>query len=475
MSDYDAIIIGSGPNGLAAAICLAREGYRVQVVEAYDRPGGGMRTEEGTLPGFQHDVCSAVFPLAQCSPFFQSIDLEAHGLEWIQPDIPLAHPFDDGTAVAMYRSVEETAAQFGARDARAYRRLFEPLLAHGEGLIQDLLQVPQIPSHLLGTMQFGLRTLPPATWLGRLGFSDERARGLWAGNAAHSILPLNQPLATGAIGLMLMFAGHQLGWPIAKGGAGAITQALCDCLEQLGGEIVCGQKVSSLDELPDARVYLFDTTPSAMADIAGDRLGRGFRRRLDRFRHGAGVFKIDYALSEPVPWTAAECRQAGTVHLGGTMDEIAASEAAACRGQIAERPFVLSAQQSRFDPTRAPEGQHTFWAYCHVPSGSDVDMTAAIEAQIERFAPGFGDVVLKRQVRNCSDFQRYNANYIGGDIAGGATDWRQLLTRPVARLDAHTTPSPEIYLASASTPPGGGIHGMCGYLAAKAAMRQLSK
>lgn len=469
----DAAIIGSGPNGLAAAVALAREGYSVTVYESGPEPGGGARTRELTLPGFRHDVCSAIHPMGVASPFFRMLELERHGLEWIHPDLPLAHPLDGGRAVVMDRSIEATAAQFSEGSARAYRRLFAPLLPNFGDLLEDLLAPPQVPRHPLSMMAFGLRILPSTLATARSWFDDEGARALFAGNAAHSVLPLDRPISTQAIGMMLMLAGHARGWPLAKGGSSAIVAALVAELESCGGRIETGRHIESFRDLPPARTYLFDTTPSALVRIAGAALPASFGKRLLRFRHGPGVFKIDYALSGPVPWQAGACRRAGTVHLGGTLDEITRAEREAFHGIHPDRPFVLTAQQSLFDPTRSPEGKHTFWAYCHVPAGSTVDMTDRIEAQIERFAPGFRDLVLARHMMNCADYERYNPNLVGGDIVGGITDWRQLLTRPVVSRKPHATPNPAIFLCSASTPPGGGVHGMCGYWAAREAIARL--
>jgi phytoene dehydrogenase-like protein len=469
----DAAIIGSGPNGLAAAVALAREGYAVTVFEGADEPGGGSGTRELTLPGFRHDVCSAVHPMGLASPFLRGLDLERHGLEWIHPELPLAHPLDHGQAVAMHRSIEETVAQFSPASARAYRRMFAPLLDGFDALLEDLLAPPQLPSHSLAMMAFGLRILPSTLAAARAWFDDEGARALFAGNAAHSVLPLDRPISTQAIGLMLMLAGHAKGWPIARGGSQSIVSVLLAELASLGGTIETGRWIRSLADLPEARVYLFDTSPSALVSIAGGGLPGNYTKRLLRYHHAPGIFKIDYALSGSVPWTAEACHRAGTVHVGGSLDEIARSEREVFQGIHPERPFVLTAQQSLFDSTRAPEGKHTFWAYCHVPAGSTLDMTGRIEAQLERFAPGFRDLVLARHAMNCADYERYNPNLIGGDIVGGMTDWTQLLTRPVVRGKPHTTPNPAIYLCSASTPPGGGVHGMCGYWAAREALGQL--
>lgn len=471
----DAVVVGSGPNGLAAAIALAREGFSVRVIEGHDRPGGGARSAELTLPGFRHDVCSAVHPMGLASPFFRELGLERHGLEWIHPDLPLAHPLDRGEVAVMERSVEATAARFDAVSGRAYRRLFAPLLPHFDELMEDLLAPLRLPRHPWAMAAFGLRLPPSALAAARAWFTDEKARALLAGNAAHSVLPLDSPISTNAVGLALLLAGHAKGWPIAKGGSQSIVAALVAELEAHGGSVETNRPIRSMKDLPNARSYLFDTTPAALVRIAGDRLPARFARRLLRFRHGPGIFKIDYALSGPVPWTAPECRRAGTVHVGGSLDEIVRSEREANRGSHGERPFVLAAQQSLFDPTRAPQGKHTFWAYCHVPAGSTVDMTERIERQIERFAPGFRDLVLARHTMNCAEAERYNPNLIGGDIVGGAADWRQLLTRPVLGWRPHASPDPGIYLCSASTPPGAGVHGMCGYWAAREAIGHLAE
>lgn len=471
-SEYDAVVIGSGPNGLGAACTLANEGWKVLVVEGHETPGGGARSTQATLPGFIHDTCSAIHPMAIGSPLFRTLPLEQHGLEWIQPDVLAAHPLDEGEpeAAVLRRSWEETADALGS-DAGAYRNFFGPLVENAEALFGELMgPLPIPPRHPIALTRFGLRALPSALSSARRCFTTEPARALFAGNAAHSVMPLDRPLATGAIAIMLMLAGHRNGWPFPRRGAGAITDALVGSLESFGGEVVCGWRVDTLDALPKARAYVFDTAPRALARIAGDRLPSGYRNRLERYRHGPGIFKIDYALNEPVPWTSAACREAGTVHVGGTLDEIVISEREAWEGRHCETPFVLAAQQSLFDDTRAPGGKHTFWAYCHVPKGSTVDMTEAIENQLERFAPGFRDCVLARHAMNCADFERYNPNLIGGDVVGGVADWRQLFTRPVARWNPYTTPADDLFIGSASSPPGGGVHGMCGYWAAQAVL-----
>lgn len=473
MSRYDAVVIGSGPNGLAAAVRLAESGQSVLVLEQSAEIGGGTRTRELTLPGFHHDVCSAIHPMGLASPYLKTLPLAEHGLEWIHPEIPAAHPFPDGSAACLFRDVDETADQFDASSAKAYRFLFRFLSEHFDELLYDAMAPPRIPKHPLTIARFGMSALPSALDAARAFFSDEKARALLAGNAAHSVMPLDRPLATNAIGLMLMLAGHAYGWPMARGGSQSISNALASYLESLDGKIETGVSVERFQSLPSAKAYLFDTTPSALAAIAEKQLPESYRNRLNRFRHGPGIFKIDYALSSPIPWTSESCRRAGTVHLGASLDEIAQSERDMWQGHHSERPFVLTAQQSVFDKTRAPEGGHTFWAYCHVPKHSTVDMTKAIEAQIERFAPGFQDCVKARHTMNCEDFAAYNPNLIGGDIVGGVTDWRQLLTRPVARWKPHTTPNPSIYLCSSSTPPGGGVHGMGGYWASEEVLKAI--
>lgn len=472
-TQYDAIIVGAGPNGLAAAITLAQAGCRVLILEAKATVGGGLRTGELTLPGFHHDICSAIHPLGLGSPFFQKLPLADFGLRWMQPTIPVAHPLDDGTAVALHRSFEETADAIG-RDGRAWRWLFEPLAENWEKLAPLLLGPFPMPRHPLALAQLGVRALWPATGLAGWLFREERAKALFAGLAAHAILPLEQPI-TAAFGLILGTLGHTVGWPLPRGGSQRIADALAGYFQSLGGEVVVNQPVQTLAELPAARAILLDLTPRQVLRLAGDRLPAGYRRQLEKYRYGAGVFKVDYALAGPVPWRAAECQQAGTVHLGGTIAEIAASERAMSGGQPPERPYVLVAQQSLFDDSRAPAGKQTLWAYCHVPNGFTVDMTAQIEAQIERFAPGFRDLILARHVHSPADLERYNANYIGGDINGGAQDLAQFWTRPALRLNPYTTPVDGLYLCSSSTPPGGGVHGMCGYHAAQAALRRIKQ
>jgi phytoene dehydrogenase-like protein len=468
---YDAVIVGAGPNGLAAAITLARGGKSVLVLEAKETIGGGTRSAELTLPGFVHDICSALHPLGVASPFFRDLPLAQYGLDWIFPSASLAHPLDDGTAVLVEGTAEETAANLG-RDAAAYRRLMGPLVANWQKLLDGVLGPLRFPAHPFLMARFGLFALLPLTTLTRIFFRGARARAVFAGMAAHGMVPLSRP-ATAAFGLILGLVAHAVGWPMARGGSQCIADAMGAHLRSLGGEILTGHLVRSLADLPDAQVALFDIAPRQLMEIAGELLPAGYCRALSRFRYGPGVFKVDYALDGPVPWRAEECLRAGTVHLGGTLEEIAAAEAAIWRGKHPDRPFVLLAQQSLFDPTRAPEAKHTVWGYCHVPHGSKEDMTARIEAQIERFAPGFRDRILDRKTWTAVEMEVYNPNYVGGDINAGVQDLRQIFTRPVPRLSPYTTPVRSLYLCSSSTPPGGGVHGMCGYYAAKTVLRRL--
>jgi phytoene dehydrogenase-like protein len=470
---YDAVIVGSGPNGLAAAISLARAGRSVLVIEGRDTVGGGMRTAELTLPGFRHDICSAVHPLGMGSPFFRDLPLEQHGLRWIQPDAPLAHPLDHGEAVVLDRSFDATAAYLG-RDAAAYRRLIAPLAERWQEILGDLLGPLSVPSHPVAFARFGAGAILPAAALARAWFRGQRARALFAGLAAHSIMPLQRPL-TAAYGLMLGLLAHGVGWPMPAGGSQAIADALASYLHSLGGEIRTGWWVRSLAELPPADAYLFDITPRDLINIAGDALPSGYQRTLRRYRYGPGVFKLDYALDGPIPWRNPAVARGGTVHVGGTLEEIVASEQDAWQGRHAEQPFVLVVQSSLFDPSRAPAGKHTAWAYCHVPNGSTVDMTATVESQIERFAPGFRDRILARHAMNAMQMEQYNPNYVGGDINSGVQDLFQHFTRPAVRVSPYTTPNPRIFLCSSATPPGGGVHGMCGYWAAQAALRQVNR
>ena len=467
----DAVVIGSGPNGLAAAIALARAGASVLVVEAEDEVGGGTRSAELTLPGFTHDVCSAVHPMGILSPFFRELPLAEHGLVWLRPRASVAHPMPDGPAVMLYRSLPRTGEGLG-RDARAWARMVAPFLDDPHALLADAMGPLRIPAHPIAMLRFGLRAAFSANRLARLCFRGERARALFAGCAAHSVLPLTQPL-TAALGLLFAITAHVEDWPVAQGGSQAIARALASTLRSLGGRIETGRRIERLDQLPDARVVLFDTSPEQLARIAGDALPAGYRRRLGRYRYGPGVFKLDWALDGPIPWQDPACREASTVHVGGTLEELCASEREMVRGRHSERPFLILCQQSEVDPTRAPEGRHTGYAYCHVPHASTVDMSDAIERQVERFAPGFRDRILARHAMNTADFERINPNYRGGAITGGVADAFQLWTRPVARLDPYTTPNPKLFLCSAATPPGGGVHGQCGYWAAQSALKRL--
>ena len=471
--EYEAVVIGAGPNGLAAAIRFAQEGYSVLVLEAADTPGGGCRSAALTLTGFTHDICSAIHPLGYGSPFFRTLALENYGLEWIQPDAALAHPFDDGPPALLERSIEATAATLG-RDGENYKRLIAPLVPDWDEAAQALREPMRLAQYPLGLARFGLKAMLSSQRLTEATFQGGRARGFFSGLAAHSMLPLEQS-PSAAFGLALGITGHAVGWPFPRGGSQKITDALIAHLKSLGGEIVMGQRVASLSEMPSSRVILADITPRQLVQIAGEALPSGYKTRLSRYRYGMGAFKLDWALEGPIPWKSPETARAGTVHLGGTRAEISRSERTAARGEIAEQPYVLLAQQSLFDPTRAPEGKHTVWGYCHVPNGSTVDMTARIEAQIERFAPGFRDRILARHVMAPRDMEQYNANYIGGDINGGIQDWGQLFTRPLARWTPWSTPVPGLYLCSSSTPPGGGVHGMCGYYAAMAALSWLKR
>lgn len=463
---YDAIVIGSGPNGLAAAIALAQAGRKVLVREAADTIGGGTRSMELTLPGFTHDVCSAVHPLAVGAPFFRTLPLETHGLEWIHPPAPLAHPFDDGTAAVLERDIEAAGETLG-EDAAAYDKLVRPFVEKWPQLSDELLRPIRLPRHPLLLARFGLSAIRSARGLAESSFRGEQGRALFAGMAAHSMLPLEKA-ATASFGLVLGVTGHAVGWPIPRGGSQKIADALASFLRSLGGEIETNARVDSIDDLPPARQILCDITPRQLLRIAGHQLPANFRRQLERYRYGLAAYKLDYALSAPVPWKAKDCSHAATIHLGGTLAEIAASESAAWEGNHHEKPYVLVVQPSLFDDTRAPAGQHTLWAYCHVPNNSTFDMTERIENQIERFAPGFRDLILARNVLTPAALEKHNANLVGGDINGGAQDLPQLFLRPTRGL--YKTPRQGLYLCSASTPPGGGVHGMCGYFAAQTAL-----
>jgi phytoene dehydrogenase-like protein len=470
---YDAVVVGSGPNGLAAAITIARSGQKVAVFEAEQTIGGGMRSAELTLPGVVHDLCSAIHPLAVSSPFFRQLELERHGLEWIEPPTQVGHPLDDGSAALIRRDVTETAASLGS-DGAAYRRMIGPIAGRWDSLAGDVLapfHVPLRPDRAALLAWFGALALQPATWLGRW-FKGPLARAAFAGCAAHSILSFSEP-ASGAAALVFLATAHAGGWPMPRGGSARIADALAGVLADDGGQIFTERRIDRLEDLPPHRAALFDVAPRDLLSICGSRLGSAYSGRLQRFRHGPGAFKLDLLLDGPIPWRNAELAGAGTVHLGGTFEEIAASEAEVHAGRIPDRPFVLLAQPSLFDPTRAPAGQHVAWAYCHVPNGSDVDMTERILGQIERFAPGLRDRVLAQHSMGPAQLEAHNANYVGGDIAGGRQDLRQLFTRPAVRLDPYSTPDRRIYLCSASTPPGGGVHGMCGYHAAQSALQRV--
>ncbi|MEU9981013.1 NAD(P)/FAD-dependent oxidoreductase [Streptomyces sp. NPDC050856] len=468
-SMLDAVVVGAGPNGLTAAAELARRGFSVAVFEAHGTVGGGARTEELTLPGFRHDPCSAVHPLGVGSPAFKAMPLARYGLEWLHPELPMAHPFDDGTAAVLSRSVAETAASFGPRDAGTYRRLVEPFLGKWDTLARDFMSLPltALPRDPVTLARFGLAGLPPSTWLMRR-FRDDRARALFAGLVAHVIAPLSGP-ATGAIGLVFALAAHAGGWPMPRGGSQAVADALAGYVADLGGSVHTSYEVKRLDDLPPARAYVFDTSPTALARIAG------FGGFYDRYRYGASVFKIDYALDGPVPWTAAEPRRAGTVQIGPSSREISTALVQASSGTAPRTPFLITAQPSLVDPSRAPEGKHVFWAYGHVPNSWRGDLTDAVERQIERFAPGFRDRVLARATAGPPQLAARNANYIGGDIACGAASGLQLLLRPRLSLFPYNTPHPAVFLCSAATPPGPGVHGMSGHNAAKAVWRHLRK
>lgn len=467
---YDAVIIGSGPNGLAAAIRLAEKGLSVKVFEKEETIGGGTRTKDLTLPGFHHDVCSAIHPMAKGSPYFQSLPLEEYGLEWIHPEIPVAHPLDDEPAVAVFRSLEKTMDNFG-EDGPTYQNYITPFLGSWNDMLRDILgPLPLLPRHPFLMARFGLKAIQSADKFARR-FKTTRARAAFAGLAAHGIMPFNKP-ATAAIGLVLGIAAHTVGWPYPKGGSQQIAFAMAKYLESLGGEIETDVNIQSLDELPDSQSILFNNTPQQILDIAGDRLTDRYANKLRDYEYGSGVFKIDMALSEPIPWKDDVCKKAGTVHLGGTFEEIAASEKASASGSHPENPYVLVAQQSLEDDSRAPDDKHTCWAYCHVPNGSTRDMSDAIIDQIERFAPGFRDCIIEQHTMNTTAMQKYNPNYIGGDINGGKQNLGQLFTRPAGLLDPYHIPKTNLYIASSSTPPGGGVHGMCGYHAANSVLKR---
>ncbi|WP_154857138.1 phytoene desaturase family protein [Cyclobacterium xiamenense] len=469
-TEYDAIVVGSGPNGLAAAITLQQQGLRVLLIEGKEQVGGGMRTQELTLPGFQHDVCSAIHPLAASAPFFRSLPLEAYGLRLLHPEVLAAHPLADGSSVCLYRSLTDTAAQLGA-DEKKYLELMRPIVNNWDSLASDFLGPLKFPKKPLQLASFGRKALQPATWLAR-SFTSERTAALFAGMAAHGIQPLTN-WATSAIALVLMGAGHVGGWPVVQGGSQGLADALLAYFLDKGGEFQAGWMVADLGELPAATAVLFDTSPRQLLKIAGKEFSRLYTWQLNRYRYGMGVFKVDFALDGPVPWTSATARMAGTVHLGGTLSEIAASEAGLWKGIYPENPYVLVAQQSLADPHRAPQGKHTLWAYCHVPSGGDTDITEVVIRQIEKQAPGFRKLILAKKSMNASDYESYNPNYVGGDINVGVQDIYQLFSRPALRFSPYRSSAKGIYLCSSATPPGGGVHGMCGFHAAKQVLHDL--
>ena len=470
MKEYDAIIIGSGPNGLSAAITIAREGFSVLVIEGANVIGGGVRSDYITAPEFKHDICSAFYPLGMNSPFFNSLNLESYGLEWINPTAPVGHPLDNGESVILERAVNQTASNLGVDEA-SYKKLFNPLVENWPYLIEDILGPLRFPKHPFKTAKFGLIGARSALGLIKSKFKSERTKSLFAGIAAHATQPLNLPFTAG-IGLALNIAGHYSGWPIAKFGSQSISNALEKCLLEYGGEIETNNFVTSLNELPKTKIILCDITPKQLVAIAGDKLENKYIKSMNKFRYGAGIFKIDWALNGPVPWLSKDCHKAGTIHLGGTSLEIAKSEHEVSNGKHPDNPYVLIGQQSLFDQTRAPDGKQTLWGYCHVPNGSTKDMTDRIENQIERFAPGFKDLIIQKAAKNTEDMQQYNPNYIGGDIAGGIQDYKQLFTRPDWSITPYATSTKGLYLCSSSTPPGSGVHGMCGYQAAKVALKR---
>ncbi|MBN2366166.1 MAG: NAD(P)/FAD-dependent oxidoreductase [Calditrichaeota bacterium] len=468
---YDAVIIGSGPNGLAAAITLADAGFSVHLVERNQTAGGGTRSAELTDPGFIHDVCSTVHPLAFSSPFFRKFSLDKKGVEWIMPPAVVSHPLENEPPVMQYTDLDKTR-EFLGEDAVNYSKIMKPLIRKWKHILPDILGPLKIPAHPVSFLSFGMLAVQSAYGFTFRNFRQHRAKALFSGMAAHSMLSLDQKFSA-AVGLVLMLLGHTAGWPIPRGGSQKITNALLALFKSLGGEVETGKMVRTLKDIPDSRIVLFDTSPREMSRIAGERFHQSYRNQLERFRYGPGIFKIDWALREPIPFRSAQCSDSATVHVGGTLDEIAEAEEMVWQGRHPGRPFVILAQQTLFDPTRAPEGQHTAWAYCHVPSGSTVDMTRRIEDQIERFAPSFRDIIVQRHTMNSVDMETYNPNYIGGDINGGLLNWKQLFFRPAIRFNPYTTPDPGLFICSSSTPPGGGVHGMCGYQAAQTVLRRV--
>jgi len=468
--DFDAIVVGSGPNGLAAAITLQKAGLSVLILEANSVAGGGMRSAEITLPGFTHDICSAVHPMGADSPFFRSLPLADYGLKFLYPEIPLAHPFEDGTALALIPSLQEMADSLG-EDAQAYLKLMQPLVNSWEGIQNDVLSPLHFPKHPMDMAAFGWRALSSASRLSKR-FKSEKTRTFWGGLSLHSQLPFDW-MASSAIGLVLLTVGHKRGWPVAEGGSQSIANALVSLFISLGGKIELNYTVTSLDQLPSSRAVLLDVTPVQLLEIAGRRLSPVYRRQLKKFRYGMGVFKIDWALAEQIPFKSELSKNAGTIHLGGSFKEMEAAEMDAWSGRLTKRPGIILAQQSIVDPGRAPIGKHTGWAYCHVPRGSVADLTDTIEDQVERFAPGFRERILARHTINTEELEEQNANYHGGDIGGGANNLSQLFTRPALRSAPYRSSAKGIYLCSSSTPPGGGVHGMCGYNAAKRVLKDL--
>lgn len=468
---YDAIVVGSGPNGFAAAITLQRAGLAVLLIEGKDVLGGGVRSAELTLPGFIHDVCSAVYPLGEDSPVFKPLHLEQFGLEFIKPEFAVAHPFDDGSAVAIQCSIEATAAELGA-DADNYKKIFSPLVEEWPRIRSAFVGPLHASAYSKAKAKFASYAISSGSYFAKHQFNTDAARAVFAGMAAHSILPLNQ-ITSSSIAIVLNTMTHVNGWPLPKGGAQQMTNALADCFKKLGGEIQMGLMLTSLRELPASKVVLLDITPAQLLSIAGDEFSTLYKWQLKRYKYGAGIFKIDWALSQPVPFTSDKCRKAATIHIGGSFREIYNSEDMVSKNRIIENPFVLFVQPGVVDKSRAPEGKHTAWAYCHVPNGSTTDMTKAIEKQVERFAPGFGDCILARHVMNTQDVEAYNPNYIGGDINGGAASLSQIFSRPVLRISPYRTSAKGIYVCSSSTPPGGGVHGICGYYAARRALKDM--
>jgi len=471
--NIDVTIIGSGPNGLAAGIELLKQGASVHIYECHHEVGGGLRSEELTLAGFNHDFCSGVHPMGVLSPYFSELPLDKYGLEWVYPEASVAHPLDNEPAVMLYKSIEQTIEGLG-KDAKKWKQLLTPFVENGHQLLKDSLGPLSIPENPLLLAQFGLKAMRSAESLAKSHFKSTRAQALFSGCAAHSVLPLDKYFSA-AVGLMFAITGHMVNWPVVKGGTKNLASALAGYFTDLGGKITLSQKVNTLDELPESKFYLFDTDPVQLAKICKDRLPDQFRKKLEKYNFGPGAFKMDWALSESIPWKDIDCLKASTVHIGGTLEEIALSEKSAWEGIIADKPFVLLCQQSEFDRSRSPEGKHTGYAYCHVPNGCEENMSSRIEDQVERFAPGFKDIILDRKSITPAQFQNYNPNYFGGAVTGGAADITQLFTRPSIRLDPYSTPNPSIFICSASSPPGGGVHGMCGYHAAQSILKHWSK